>query len=397
MRTLTLSVLLFLTTALWAQDCSIYSQKFVFTYAPPVNTNQHTSGGHTWIDAFGGQCSYSGTGACNVTADTYSNPTPSELGSLNTSGYHVAGMDMKSGTSTSANGGSATADTEAAIAFQNCITAGCGVNVTVEGKGQGAGFTVSFPPVTVYKDQKPYTMTCQAKTYSPPPTHTCSGGGGGGNKTEKRGPRLIRASAHLQRVQAGSGQRSPILVDTTGAGFKLTDPSKLCITFDLANNGSPGCFSWPAQGSGNAWLVYDRNGDGKISNGTEMFGDYTPQPTPPAGVIANGFTALAVYDVNHDLVIDRNDPIWPNLKLWIDTHCAANPTQPCVSLPSELYSLTSKGINSISIVYSPDEKTDAYGNVFKYYAQTNPKPIYDQLPNNPSQERRMYDVDLVMH
>lgn len=53
------------------------------------------------------------------------------------------------------------------------------------------------------------------------------------------------------------------------------------MTFDLQGNGKPIKLSWPVEGSGNAWLAYDRDGDGVIKDGTELFGNYSPHSLYP--------------------------------------------------------------------------------------------------------------------
>jgi len=70
---------------------------------------------------------------------------------------------------------------------------------------------------------------------------------------------------------------SPIIIDVDGSGFNLTDYAG-GVKFDLFDLGQPTQISWTAPGSTNAFLALDRNGDGRINDGAELFGDVTPQP-----------------------------------------------------------------------------------------------------------------------
>ena len=159
---------------------------------------------------------------------------------------------------------------------------------------------------------------------------------------------------------------SPIIIDVTGEGFQLTSAAK-GVKFDIANTGTPIQIAWTAN-SNNAWLVLDRDGNGVITSGAEMFGNFTAQPSSPN---PNGFLALATYDDpanggNGDGIIDSRDQIFSKLRLWID----ANHDGICQ--PGELHTLPEMGVFALSLDYSLSGHTDQFGNAFRYSARVNP-------------------------
>ena len=107
-------------------------------------------------------------------------------------------------------------------------------------------------------------------------------------------------------------------------------------------------------GKDDALLVWDRNANGQIDTGAELFGDFTPLPN---GTLApNGFAALAALDSNGDGILDASDPAFAELKLWRDAD------QNGVTGAGELISLADAGIVSLNLAHTLKNQTLANGN-----------------------------------
>jgi len=175
---------------------------------------------------------------------------------------------------------------------------------------------------------------------------------------------------------------SPVVIDISGNGFNLTGAAG-GVSFDISGTDKPVQMGWTASGAANAFLALP-GADGLVHNGKQLFGNFTPQPQ---STTPNGFAALAVYDDpknggNGDGLIDSRDAIFSSLRLWIDANHDG------ISQPEELHTLPSLGVTSISLNYKADQRTDQYGNVFRYRAQVD--------PGDPTNTGRMaYDVFFV--
>ena len=118
---------------------------------------------------------------------------------------------------------------------------------------------------------------------------------------------LLMSREHLEQVdvslRAGDAVRKqdPLVINFGGTAAQLTEGK---FGFDLDSDGTPDSISFVGSGSG--FLVLDRNHDGKVNNGSELFGPAT----------GNGFLELAAHDQDGNGWIDENDPIYRQLYIW---------------------------------------------------------------------------------
>ena len=134
-------------------------------------------------------------------------------------------------------------------------------------------------------------------------------------------------------------QYDPLTLDLNGNGIETVPTSTPPLFFDLNATGIKISSGWIAPTDG--LLVMDRNGNGTIDSGAELFGNATPLNN--GGKAADGFVALAQEDTNGDGLVNNLDANWDNLRVWQDLN------QDGISQADELTTLDQQGITSFNV------------------------------------------------
>lgn len=105
------------------------------------------------------------------------------------------------------------------------------------------------------------------------------------------------------RIAIGDARKTqdPLVINFSGTAAQLTSQR---FKFDLNADGQSEDINFVAGGSG--FLALDRNGDGQINNGSELFGAQS----------GDGFSELAALDSDHNGWIDENDAAYTKLRVW---------------------------------------------------------------------------------
>lgn len=133
-------------------------------------------------------------------------------------------------------------------------------------------------------------------------------GGGGGGGAGYNGPWLWDPAWHPPWDPFDNPGNSPLVIDIDGDGVELIALEDSHAQFDLNMDGFAEHSGWVSPDD--ALLAWDRNGDGKINDKSELFGDREG--------FSDGFAALGDLDSNGDGTIDAEDQAWSELSLWFD-------------------------------------------------------------------------------
>jgi len=148
-------------------------------------------------------------------------------------------------------------------------------------------------------------------------------------------------------------RRDPLVLDLNGNGLETVGINTANpILFDHNGDGVKTATGWVAPSDG--LLVWDRNGNGVIDDGRELFGDATIKSN--GQVAKDGFDALTDLDSNHDGKVDSNDTNFANLRVWQDLN------QDGITQSGELTTLAAQNITSFNVARTSNSITLANGN-----------------------------------
>ena len=157
-------------------------------------------------------------------------------------------------------------------------------------------------------------------------------------------------------------RQSPIVVDLGREGLDLTgldDP----VLFDIDADGGLELTGWTSVASRDAFLAFDRNSNGTIDDGMELFGDAVDLAS--GMMAAQGYEALAEVDLpalggNANGYADVSDKLYRALLLWTDTNHNG------LSERQELRPLMSEGIFAIRLTPQMGMQIDENGNLLAF-------------------------------
>jgi hypothetical protein len=183
---------------------------------------------------------------------------------------------------------------------------------------------------------------------------------------------------------------SPIIIATGDSSYKLSSVED-GVLFDINGDGVREQIAWTARNAEIAFLALDRDGDGYITSGKELFGNFTIPGE------SNGFDALARMTLESNGGIKRgsvssDDPLFARLLLWTDRNHNG------ISESSELRS-ADELLSDIGLGYQTHNRRDGHGNLYKFrgwvHLRTAPGRNKTETPHEDvARRRQIFDVFL---
>ncbi|WP_462106241.1 calcium-binding protein, partial [Campylobacter concisus] len=172
----------------------------------------------------------------------------------------------------------------------------------------------------------------------------------------------------------------PITLDLNKDGKIDTTDLDNGVYFD--HNGDKVAMKTSWIGKEDGLLVHDRNNNGIIDDGSELFGNFTPlnpnNNLNDKNLAVNGYHALKSYDMNNDGIIDSNDEIYKHLKVWQDINGDG------ISQENELKTLEQANIKSLNLAFSNIDKDLDNGNNLMFEGN---------YTDNEGKEHKMADIN----
>ena len=334
---------------------------------------EHASGRHAGTAEYKGNCTVlpGSLQRCAVVVGAFQAVESGTLSNITPFFSHVGTKDLKTENRTGALGSSISCAAATGVAFSSCfVGTSCGTSAQVSLSILVTSATATINGGNMWRDVNAEHFSCSLSS--------SAGGGGTGSCNLTFASRCMRFAGEYDFstctcLGCDTCGGSPVVIDVDGDGIALTDPAG-GVEFDLNGNGTRDRLGWTYAGSDDAWLALDRDGNGTIDKGAELFGDFTAQPAAPN---KNGFLALAEFDKaanggNEDGLVDSRDSIFSSLRLWQDRNHNG------VSEPEELQTLASLNVVALELDFKESKRVDQYDNEFKYRAKvrdTNPGSV----------------------